>query len=135
LELKNLFLETAAIDRPKPQGRSRVSNGNRLFLDESVDGRSRAARRFRDVLADLCSHLGGEPTSAELLIAQRAAALAVWCEGREAELVAGGEINIAEFTTATNALRRLLADLGLERRARDVTPSLASYLEAKATQR
>ena len=45
----------------------------------------------------------------------------------------GKDIDIAEFTTATNALRRLLADLGLERRQRDLTPSLEGYLAAKAS--
>ncbi len=32
------------------------------------------------------------------------------------------------YTTGANALRRLLADLGLERRMRDLTPSLHDYI-------
>jgi hypothetical protein len=43
-------------------------------------------------------------------------------------MVAGGVLDLAEFTTAANSLRRLLSDLGLERRARDITPSLSQYL-------
>ena len=62
-------------------------------------------------------------------IARRAAFLATWCEQRETELASGIDIDIAAFTTACNTLRRLLADIGLERRARDITPSLANYLE------
>jgi hypothetical protein len=98
-----------------------------------VDGRSAFARRYRDILAQLVSDLGGDPSEAQSLIARRAATLAVWSEQAEAQLASGVELDIGEFTTAVNALRRLLCDLGLERRMRDVT-SLATYLEAKATQ-
>ena len=40
----------------------------------------------------------------------------------------GEELDIGEFTTATNTLRRPLNDLGLERRMRDITPNIESYL-------
>ena len=41
-------------------------------------------------------------------------------------------MDVQTYTTAVNALRRLLCDLGLERVARDVTPPLSDYLKAKA---
>jgi hypothetical protein len=47
-------------------------------------------------------------------------------------MIAGGVLDLGEFTTAANSLRRLLSDLGLERRARDITPSLSQYLANKA---
>ena len=99
-----------------------------------MDGRSAFARRYRDIYAQLVSDLGADPSEAQTIIARRACTLAVWCEQSEAGLASGVELDIGEFTTATNALRRLLADLGLERRMRDVTPSLARYLEGKAAQ-
>jgi hypothetical protein len=98
-----------------------------VFL-EGVDGRSVLARRYRDILASLVSDMGGDPSEAQNLIARRASTLAVWCELAEAGMAKGDYLDIAEFTTATNALRRLLADIGLERRARDLTPSVDSYL-------
>jgi hypothetical protein len=116
--------DSAILDGPKSQGRSRISNGNGVFL-EGVDGRCVLARRYRDILASLVSDLAGDPSEAQSLIARRSATLAVWCELAEARMAKGDDLDIGEFTTATNALRRLLADLGLERRARDVTPSLA----------
>jgi hypothetical protein len=98
-----------------------VSNGNQLFLDESdIDGRSVMARRYRDVLAALVSDLGGDPSEAQAVIARRAATLAVWCEQSESDMAKGVPLDIGAFTTATNALRRLLADLGLERRMKDI---------------
>jgi hypothetical protein len=107
--------------------RSRVSNGKDLFL-EGVDGRSVLARRYRDILAQLVSDLGGDPSEAQSIIARRAATLSVWCEQSEAKAAAGEPLNIGEFTTATNTLRRLLNDLGLERRVRDITPTIDTYL-------
>ena len=116
----------ATAKRPA-NNRSRVSNGKELFLD-GVDGRSALARRYRDVLAQIISDIGGDPSEAQGLIARRAATLAVWCEQEEVGLASGGTFNIGEYTTAANTMRRLLADLGLERRMRDITPSIDSYL-------
>ena len=107
--------------------RSRISNGKDLFL-EGVDGRSALARRYRDILAQLVSDLGGDPSEAQSIIARRATTLAVWCEQAEAEAAGGKPLNIGEYGTATNTLRRLLADLGRERRMRDITPTIDAYL-------
>lgn len=124
--------ESTAATRIKPEARSRISNGSATFLP-GTDGRSALARRWRDVASQLTADIGGDPSEAQSLIARRAATLGVWCEQCEAELAQGGTLDIVAFTTATNALRRLLADLGLERRARDVTPNLSDYLATKRT--
>ncbi len=75
-----------------------------------------------------CATWGGDPSEAKSIIAKRSTTLAIWCEDVEARMAKGGDIDIGEFTTATNALRRLLADIGLERKARDITPTLEQYL-------
>ena len=72
--------------------------------------------------------MGGNPSAAQDAIARRAATLCVWCELAEAEMAAGGKIDIGEFATTANAMRRLLVDLGLERKAHDVTQSIGHYL-------
>ncbi len=124
---------SATITVPKPTARSRLTNGRELFLGD-VDGRSREARRYRDVYAGLVGHLGGDDvvTEPRRHLAKRASALVVWCETEEAKLAAADDLDIGSYTTAINALRRLLGDLGLERAARDVTPPLADYLATKA---
>ena len=105
----------------KRTGRARISNGNQLFLDEAdIDGRSVTARRYRDVLSALISDLGGNPSEAQAIIARRAATLTVWAETAESAMAAGSDFDVASFTTACNALRRLLQDLGLERRMKDI---------------
>lgn len=111
---------------PKPQGRSRIGNGKDLL--PGVNGRSVTMRRYREILGQLFSDMGGSPSEAKSIIAKRSATLAIWCEQVEADMANGADIDIGEFTTATNALRRLLVDIGLERKARDITPRLEQYL-------
>jgi hypothetical protein len=126
-----LSLNSEAIDQTL-KGKSAISNGTRLFID-GLDGRSALARRYRDLVAEFVSDLGGADviSAAQRAIVRRAASLCVWCEAVEVRLAAGEEIDIAPYTTAANSLRRLVVDIGLERRARDVTPSLDAYLRAK----
>jgi|APThiThiocy_cv2_1041547.scaffolds.fasta_scaffold114324_2 hypothetical protein len=65
------------------------------------------------------------------MLVRRAACLAVELERREAVIAETGEATDAQievYGRTANTLRRLLQTLGLERRARDVTPTLQSYL-------
>jgi hypothetical protein len=126
-EAENRAIPSRSKSVAKPSARSRVSNGKDLFLD-GVDGRSAIARRYRDILAQLTSDVGGDPSEAQSLIIRRATQLAVWCEMAEADAAGGKPLNIGEYATATNTLRRLLLDLGLERRMRDITPNIDAYL-------
>ncbi|WP_303810173.1 hypothetical protein [Sandarakinorhabdus limnophila] len=114
---------------PQRQARTRLGNGTSPIAN--VDGRTHGGRRFRELAADLAHHLGGSPTPPQQAIIQRAAALIIWCEGQETALANGADFDVAAFTTAANSLRRLLADLGLDRRLKDVTPSLEQFLAAK----
>ena len=115
-----------------PYARSRVANGSSLFLP-GVDGRSAIARRFRDIFNAIISDLGGstEVSEAQSQLCRRAAALSVACEQIEAELAAGNVVPLSGLITATNALRRVLDTLGLERRQRDITPTLDQYLSQR----
>lgn len=123
-------MTSSAVTQAKPTGRSRIGNGKALLPD--VDGRSAAMRRYKEILAQLTADMGGDPSEAQTMIARRAATLAVWCESAEADMARGAAFDIASFTTAANSLRRLLADLGLERRPRDVTPTVRDFIEGRA---
>ncbi len=112
----------------KPAGRSRIGNRNTLFLDalkgQPVDGRTVPARVFRDTLAEIVSDLGGRDaiSEGEYQLARRAAALSVECLIAETKQAAGEPLDLDTFIPAVNALNRTLGNLGLKRRARDVTP-------------
>jgi hypothetical protein len=75
------------------------------FLD-NVDGRSVLASRYRDILGQLVSDIGGDPSEAQS-ICRRAATLAVWVEQAESAMAGGAALNIAEFTTAVNTMHRV----------------------------
>ena len=76
------------------------------------------------------SDLGGNLPAAKQAIVLRAATLIAWAEQAEAHFANTGEMDVQQFTTAVNALRRLLADIGLERVARDV-PSLDEWMRGR----
>lgn len=126
----NMPKASAQMTRPKPEGATRM--GTQGTILQGVDMRTSGGRRFKELCADLVDHLGDDPTAPQLAIIRRAAALGVWCEQAEADQAQGKELDVAAYTTATNTLRRLMADLGLERRARDVTPDLRDYINGKA---
>jgi hypothetical protein len=118
----------------RPKGRSRITNGRSLL--RNVDGRSFWCRRLRDLQALLVSDLGGDDaiSSAEHAIIRRACVLQVECERREAKFAEAGEASdqqIEVYQRVSNSLRRLLESVGLQRRARDVTPDLGTYLREK----
>lgn len=105
------------------QGRDKTRAGKvRLLSLKDMDARTAAYHRFKELLNDYTSDVGGDPSTAQSAIIQRAVSLQVWCEDQEASYAATGDLDVSTFTTATNTLRRLLTDIGLDRRARDVTP-------------
>jgi hypothetical protein len=118
----------------KPTARSRVTNGCTL---PGVDGRSTWVRRLRDLMALHLSDLGGEQavSEAEKSIVRRAATLTVELERLELRFATAGEATTADldlYQRTSNSLRRLLEAVGLERRARNITPDLKSYVSLKA---
>jgi hypothetical protein len=119
-----------AVALPPDNCRTRVGTGKQTFLGD-VDERSIVARRFREVYAQIVSDIGGDPSEAQTQLARRAATLSVWAESIEAQLAQGADIDAPEFATVANALRRLFADLGIERVARDISPPLDAYLKRK----
>jgi len=100
----------------KPEARSAVSNGRKLFFP-GADGRSATARRFRDLYAALCDDLGGIDALTEMQksLARRAASLSVSCEQCEADQISGRPFARLEYSQMAGSLARILARLGLER--------------------
>ena len=115
--------------------RSAMTNGSIVL--PGVDGRSTWVRRLRDLLALHVADLGGDDaiSEAERSIIRRACVLTVELERMEVRFGAAGEAKseeLAVYVTTSNALRRLLETIGLERRGKDVTPHLAAYIAGKA---
>jgi len=123
--------DSAVIDAPKPQSRSRISNGSSVL--PGVDGRSTWVRRLRDLIGLHLSDLGGDAavSEAERSIVRRIATLTVELERLEACFAIAGSASADQldlYQRTANSLRRLLESVGLERRARDVSPTLSDML-------
>lgn len=119
----------------KPRNRSKMTNGTAVVV--GADGRSLWQRRFRDLIDLHISDLGGASviSQAELSIVRRAAALTVELEKLEmrfADAKHADPKDLDLYQRTAGNLRRLLESIGLKRRARNVTPTLKGFIEARA---
>jgi hypothetical protein len=116
---------------PKSHGRSRVSNGNDLLPD--VDGRSVIARRYRDISTAILVDQGGADACSESRkqLVRRFAAAAVLAEQMEARLANGENIDISDHALLVSSLVRIARQIGVNRIAKDITPTLEQYLAGK----
>ena len=131
---ENLSDANSTMTITKPTARSRLTNGSSLL--SGVDGRSTWARRMRDLIELHTSDLGGVDacSNAERALVRRAACLSLECELLESQFATDGQStpqSLDLYQRTSNSLRRLLESLGLERRQRDVTPDLRTYLAEK----
>jgi hypothetical protein len=124
--------DSAAVATMPASARSKISNGSAVL--PGVDGRSTWVRRLRDLISLHLADLGGDSavSEAERSIVRRIATLTVELERMEATFAVAGEAEpqqIDLYQRTANSLRRLLESIGIERRQRDVTPSLADIAE------
>jgi hypothetical protein len=118
--------------RKQPFARSRYGNGKELL--SGVDQRSLTYREYQDAVADLTSHMGGEPTTVQQAIIEQAAGLMVWQRFKLAETINGQPLDVTAYCTAANTLLHLLREIGQERRAKDVTIQASHYIAMAAQQ-
>ena len=115
------------VTRLKPAQRSRVTNGSGGALP-NVDGRSAAARRFKDIANALADQYG-ECSESRLQLIRRFAAASVLAEQLESRLANGEQINVQEHALLCSSLVRLANKLGgLDRVAKTIVPSVADYV-------
>ena len=100
-----------------------------------VDGRTLIYRRFRDIASQVALDQGGldQLSEARLQLVRRFAATAVLAEQLEAALANGQEINVERHALLCSTMTRLAHRIGIDRRAKNVTPALRDYLEERAT--
>ena len=121
---------------PRPakvaRNRSRISNGQEIL--PGVDQRLAIARRYRDLVAQIAIDQGGPDRCSEtrMQLIRRFASGAVLAEALEARLVKGEQVDIAEHALLSSTLVRLAQRIGINRVARDVTPTLGDYLRRPA---
>jgi hypothetical protein len=103
---------------------------NHKDLLPGLDGRSASARRFRDLVNAFVADMGGLDRCSEIKLGlvRRLAAATVQAELLEARMVNGEQVDIGQLCTLASTTVRIASRLGLERRAKNVTPTVQDYL-------
>jgi hypothetical protein len=106
---------------------------HRFLTIRDIDGRSRASVRTRQLVKAFETDMGGADrlTTGQQQLVQRAAVLATQLEDFEVRWALGEPIEFLDYLTAINVQRRVLLAIGLERRAKNVSPTLDQYLAAQ----
>ena len=110
-----------------------MSNGRSLFV--AGDGKTAWARRYRDIFEAHISDLGGSDllSEAQTQLCRRAASLAIEAERLEGELSEGKLVDIDVLGRLTGHLGRTYDRLGLQRVARDRTPTIDAIIAGHAS--
>lgn len=116
--------------------RSAVTSGRLLFVDG--DSNSAWSRRYYDLVAGHVADLGGTEilSEAQFSLIRRCAAMECELERLDGMLSRSEEIDLDAYARVSGHLRRIFETLhapsSLERRQRDITPSLSDILSEAA---
>jgi hypothetical protein len=106
-----------------------------LSLD-ALDRRTRPFKRYETIRGAVLADMGGEENVSEVQkqLVSKFATIAMQLEIMEAAAIDGDTIDVDLFGRAAGHLRRIAEALGLERRQRDVTPTVAEYVASIAVE-
>jgi hypothetical protein len=133
--LEPILSDTHVLTERLPSTRNAVSNGSRLHR-RGIDGRTRDAKRFRDLFESFSQSLGGKErlSEADRALVRMAATLQVKSETMQAEVAAGGDVDAEQLVRISNSLSRVLGRLG-KRQPKDTTPTIAEIAARHRAQR
>lgn len=104
----------------------------RLCTLESLDGRTVAARRARELATCFETELGGNVTASQRIAVERAAALVAIAEDARARRLAGEpDVSLEDLVRIDNAAARAVKALGIKAAAPKV-PSIREYIASLA---
>jgi hypothetical protein len=107
--------------------RSKISNRSRML--PGVDGRSSAARRFRDICANYEAEFGGNISELERDLIRQAAGLTLRAEQLQGAIVRGEPISNDELVRISSTAKRLLEPIRAKAdKRKPAGPDLQAYL-------
>lgn len=111
--------------------RSAVTNGRRRHVEG--DGNSAWSRRQYDLSLMFADDLGGANSLSgfQRSLVTTAASLRVALEQMEGKMSKGEEVDVEGYARIASHYRRICESLGIERKAKDITPDLDVYLAGK----
>jgi hypothetical protein len=103
-----------------------------LLSRAQLDGRTNAAKIFDRMVGDIHADLGGKDqlSAIEMALVEAFAGAAVTLDNLNTRLLLGQTIDLSEHALCVSAMVRVASRLGLQRRAKNITPTLHQYLEA-----
>jgi hypothetical protein len=119
-----------ATGRPPGSPNKPYDAGRELFFERHIE--SAIADRFCSLVAGIVGDLGGQDnlSNGQLQLIRRSAMLSTHCELMEQGAAEGKSFDPIVYGQLTGHLTRALKALGLKRTPKDVTPTLADYLNA-----
>jgi hypothetical protein len=126
----DLALRSTNESLQKPVRKHRASR-TQLLTRRTLDRRTNAAKLFDRLVVDIEGDLGGadQLSTIERALIEGFAGACVSLQHLNTKLALGEEIDLGQHATAVSALVRIASRLGLQRRARDVGPTLTDYLK------
>jgi hypothetical protein len=128
--------EATVGERQRPQSRAKrprsaVTSGRKLLL--AGDPNSAWSRRYHDLLGGHVADLGGADmlSEAQAALCRDAACLEIELERMRGLLSANEQVDLDLYGRVAGQRRRILETLGLERKAKDVTPPTLAELRAR----
>jgi hypothetical protein len=120
-----------ALSKPTRR-RSKKPTRPQLLTRDQLDGRTNAAKAFDQLVADIEADLGGHDrlSAIELQLIEGFAGAAVTLQHLNTQLALGQPIDLSQHAQCVSAMVRVASRLGLQRRAKDVGPSLGDLLRA-----
>ncbi len=96
-------------------------------MRSQLDGRTNAAKFFDSLVADIEADLSGRDqlTAIQRALVEAFAGACVSLQHLNAKLALGEEIDISQHAQCVGAMVRVASRLGIERRQKDITPTLA----------
>lgn len=120
----------SAPPRKKRTSRTRLV-GSAVDRLTAADQRTAVSRRYRGIVEAISSDQGGDAYLSEVRrqLVRRLAGAAVLAEQLETQLADGHAINIADYAALTSTMVRVASRIGLDRRLREVLPTVDQYLD------
>ena len=115
-----------AAEKPSRR-RSKRATRPQLLMRSQLDGRTNAAKFFDSLVADIEADLSGRDqlTAIQRALVEAFAGACVSLQHLNAKLALGEEIDISQHAQCVGAMVRVASRLGIERRQKDITPTLA----------
>jgi hypothetical protein len=99
-----------------------------LLTRAQLDGRTSAAKAFDQLVTDIEADLGGRDQLSTIERALIEAFAGAALHHLNTQLALGQQIDLSQYAQVVSAMVRVASRLGLQRRSRDVTPTLSEYL-------